>query len=69
MRNKPEIVITIHQISAKGGTDSRFVVEANPKSLYPKLSWGSILKSQNRVQLKHEYQPGSNSLENITQVK
>ena len=48
----------VEQISAKWGTDSRFVVEVNLKSLCPKSS-----QSQNRVQSKHKYQPGSNSLE------
>ena len=38
----------LNKISAKRGTDSRFVVEANLKSLCPKSSWGSILKPQNR---------------------
>ena len=54
---------TVQQISAKRGTESRFVVEANLKSLYPKSSRGSILKSQNRVYTKHEYQPGSKMVE------
>ena len=51
------------QISAKQGIDSRFVVEANLKSLCPKSTRGSILKSKNRVNTKHEYQPGSKMVE------
>ena len=51
------------QISAKQGTDSRFVVEANLKSLCPKSRWGSILKSQNHVNTNHEYQPGLKMVE------
>ena len=47
------------QVSANRGPDSTFVVEANIKSLCHKSSQGSILKSQNRVYTKHEYQPGS----------
>ena len=47
------------QISAKRGTKLRFVVEANLKSLCPKSSRGSILKSQNHVYTKHKYQPSS----------
>ena len=47
------------QVSANRGPDLTFAIEANIKSLCPKLSWGSILKSQNRVYPKHEYQPGS----------
>ena len=51
------------QISAKRGTNSRFVLEANLKSLYPRSSRSSIMKTKNRDQLKHDYKPGSNSLE------
>ena len=47
------------QVSANQGPDSTFAVEANIKSLGPKSNRGSILKSQNRVHTKHEYQPGS----------
>ena len=50
------------QISAKWGPDSRLVLEANLKIMCPRLSRSSILKTQNRVQAKHEYKPGSNSL-------
>ena len=55
--------ITNLQISAKHVTHSRFVAEVNLKSLCPKSSQGSILKSQNRVYKKHEYQPGSKMVE------
>ena len=67
-----------NQILAKRGTDSRFVVEANLKSLCPKWSRGLILKSQNCVSTKHEYQPSSKMVEytdfwrsdlNITRVE
>ena len=51
------------QISPKRVTDSRFVVEVNFKSLYPKSSRGSILKFQNRVYTKHEFLPGSKMVE------
>ena len=51
------------QILAERGTDSRFVLKANIKSLYPKSSRNSILKTQNGDQLKHDYKPGSNLLE------
>ena len=51
------------QISAMRGTDSRFVLEANLKSLYPRSSQSSNLKTQNRDQSKHEYKPSSNPLE------
>ena len=44
-----------YQILAKRGPDSRFVLEANLKSLCPKSSWSSILKTQNRVETMHEY--------------
>ena len=36
---------------------------ANFKSLYPRSSQSSILKTQNCDQVKHDYKPGSNSLE------
>ena len=55
--------ITNLQISAKHGTPSRFVVKVNLKSLCPKSSQGSILKSQNRVNAKHEYQLGLKMVE------
>ena len=51
------------QISAKRGTDSRFILEANLKTLQPKSSRSSILKPENCAKSKHEYKPGSNSLE------
>ena len=51
------------QVSANRGPDSTFAIKANIKSLCPKLSRGSILKSQNRVYTKHEYQPGSKMVE------
>ena len=51
------------QISAKQGTDSRFVLEANLKTLRSRSSRSLILKTQNRVQSKHDYKPSSNLLE------
>ena len=51
------------QVSANQGPDSTFAVEANINSLCPKSSRGSILKSQNHVHTKHEYQPGSKMVE------
>ena len=41
--------INTYQILVNQGPDSTFVIEANIKSLCPKLSRGSILKTQNRV--------------------
>ena len=41
----------------------KFAVEANIKSLCPKSSRGSILKSQNGVYMKHEYQPSLKMVE------
>ena len=58
----------IYQISAKCGTDSKFVLEANLKSLYPSLSRSSILKTQNRNQSKHDYKPGSKSFKYVTKL-
>ena len=49
------IWLNIKQISVKQGTDSRFVVKANIKSLCPKSTRGSILKSENCDYTKHEY--------------
>ena len=56
-------LICKYQISAKQGTDSRFVLKANLESLKPNSSRSSILKPQNCVKSKHEYKPGSNLLE------
>ena len=53
----------VNQVSANLSPDSTFAIKANIKSLCPKLSRGSILKSQNRVYTKHEYQPGSKMVE------
>ena len=55
----------IKQISAKRGTDSRFLVKANLKIMCPKLRWGSILKSQSRVYTKYEYPPGSKMVKSL----
>ena len=57
------VILTLFQILAKRGPDSRFVLEANLKSLCPRSSRSSIFKTQNRVQAKHEYKASSNSLE------
>ena len=57
-----EIRVPEQQISAKRGTDSRFILEANLKSLYPTSSRSSILKPQNRVQSKHDYNPRFSSI-------
>ena len=55
--------IILNQISAKRGLDSRFVVEANTKSWWPKLSqsrkvklmdWGRVTRL--RVEYRVEYQ-------------
>ena len=53
----------VNQISANRGANSRFVLESSLKSLWPKSSRSSILKTKNGVQSKHDYQPGSNSLD------
>ena len=55
--------VLVDQIWAKLGTDSRFVLEANLKSLYPRSSRSSIVKAQNRDQSTHNYKPGAKSLE------
>ena len=52
-----------HQILAKRGPDSRFSLKANLTSLCPRSSRSSILKTYIHVQAKHEYKPGSYSLE------
>ena len=52
-----------NQVSTNRGPDLTFAVEAKIKSLCHKSSRGSILKSQNRVYTKHEYQPGSKMVE------
>ena len=57
----PDFTSRTKQISAKRGTDSRFDLEENLKSLYPRSSRSSIMKKQNRAKLKQEYKPSSNS--------
>ena len=42
------IQTVFQQISAKRGPNSRFVIEANTKSLWPKLSWSQKVKLMDR---------------------
>ena len=51
--------VTKHQVSENQSPDSAFAVEAKIKSLCPESIRDSILKSQNCVYTKHEYQPSS----------
>ena len=55
--------MTSKQILAKRGPDSRFVLEANIKSLCPTSSRSSTNKIKNCVHMKHQYKPGSKWLE------
>ena len=61
------LTITCQQIrcekntSANRGPDSRFVFEANIKTMWPKSSRSLILITLNGVYTKHKSQPGSKS--------
>ena len=46
-----QFVLSIYQISAKRGHDSKFVVETNIKALLPKSSQSQIAKLKNRGQI------------------
>ena len=48
---------------ANRGPDSRFKLEASLKTLCPRLSRSSIMNMKNHDQSKHEYKPGSKSLD------
>ena len=45
-------VMNANQISAKQGPDSRFVVKANTKSMWPKSSQSQIVKLMDRVEYR-----------------
>ena len=47
--------VGFEQISVNQGTDSRFVLESCLKSVQPRSSRSSILKTQNGIQSKHKY--------------
>ena len=52
-----------NQISANRGSDSRFELESNLKTLSPRSSRSSIMNVMNRDQSKQEFKPGSKSID------
>ena len=51
------------QISANRGSDSRFELESNLKTLSPRSSRSSIMNVMNRDQSKHEFKHGSKTID------
>ena len=61
--NDTHLAGVANKFRQSGRPDSRFVLEVNLKSMCPRLSRSSILETQNCVQAKNKYKPGSNLLE------